>query len=94
MAKASRMILLFATMGLFGLSIIMLLSSESEMMAIPLIGMAILGGFGYMMFDADAPKKPNSTPGVVHQKSPLHDLDTHKEELPDLTQGEYDLPIL
>ena len=47
-----------------------------------------------MMFDAEAPKKPNSTPGVVHQKSPLHDLDTHKEELPDLTQGEYDLPIL
>ena len=53
--------------------------------------MAILGEVGYMMFDADAPKKPNSTPGLLHQKSPLHDLDTHKEELPDKAQGEYDV---
>ena len=62
MAKASRMLLLLATVGLFILAIIMLLNSDSELMAIPLIGISVLAGIGYMMFDAEPPSKPSSTP--------------------------------
>ena len=53
MAKASRILLLLSTIALFVLAIIILLNSDSEFMAIPLIGISVLAGFGYMMFDAD-----------------------------------------
>ena len=62
MAKASRLLLLLATIALFLLAIIMLLNSDSEFMAIPLIGISVLAGFGYTMFDANEPDKPKSTP--------------------------------
>lgn len=94
MAKASRLLLLLATLGLFILAVIMLLNSDSELMAIPLIGVSVLAGFGYMMFDAETPTKPNSTPGVIEQNRPIHSKEAQKEALPDLTEGDYDLPIL
>lgn len=94
MAKASRLLLLLATLGLFILAVIMLLNSDSELMAIPLIGVSVLAGFGYMMFDAETPTKPNSTPGAIEQNRPIHSKEAQKEALPDLTEGDYDLPIL
>ncbi|MGB1492972.1 MAG: hypothetical protein ACPG9D_06835 [Candidatus Poseidoniaceae archaeon] len=94
MAKASRMLLLLATVGLFILAIIMLLNSDSELMAIPLIGISVLAGFGYMMFDAEPPSKPNSTPGAIQQNHAYHHETLDKDDLPDITQSEYDIPIL
>jgi hypothetical protein len=94
MAKASRLLLLLATTGLFVLAIIMLLNSDSVLMAIPLIGVSVLAGFGYMMFDAQPPSKPNSTPGAVQHGSIANSEDAHKEVLPDITQSDYDVPIL
>ena len=94
MAKASRLLLLLATLGLFILAVVMLLNSDSELMAIPLIGVSVLAGFGYMMFDAKTPTKPNSTPGAIEQNRSIHSNEVHKEALPDLTEGDYDLPIL
>lgn len=94
MAKTSRMLLLLATIGLFVLAIIMLLNSDSELMAIPLIGISVLAGFGYMMFDAEPASKPNSTPGVLQQNHAYHHHELDKDELPDLTQSDYDVPIL
>ena len=94
MAKTSRMLLLLATIGLFVLAIIMLLNSDSELMAIPLIGISVLAGFGYMMFDAEPPSKPNSTPGAIQQNHAYHHHELVKDELPDLTQSDYDVPIL
>ncbi|MEC7484831.1 MAG: hypothetical protein VX998_08585 [Candidatus Thermoplasmatota archaeon] len=94
MAKASRLLLLLATIGLFVLAIIMLLNSDSVLMAIPLIGVSVLAGFGYMMFDAQPPSKPNSTPGAVQHGSIANSEDAHKEVLPDITQSDYDVPIL
>ena len=94
MAKASRLLLLLATIGLFVLAIIMILKSDSVLMAIPLIGVSVLAGFGYMMFDAQPPSKPNSTPGAVQHSLIANGEDIHKDVLPDITQSEYDVPIL
>ncbi|CAI8280614.1 MAG: hypothetical protein CMA41_05905 [Euryarchaeota archaeon] len=94
MAKASRLLLLLATIGLFVLALIMLLNSDSELMAIPVIGVSILAGFGYMMFDADAPSKPNSTPGAIQDTHSRYSDEVHKQSLPDVTQSDYDIPIL
>ena len=94
MAKASRLLLLLATLGLFILAVVLLFNSDSELMAIPLIGVSILAGFGYMMFDAKTPTKPNSTPGAIEKNRAIHSKEAHKEALPDLTEGDYDLPIL
>ena len=94
MAKASRILLLLATVGLFVLALILLLKSDSELMAIPLIGATILAGFGYMMFDADAPTKPSSTPGAIQKTHPGFSEELHKESLPDVSQSDYDIPIL
>jgi hypothetical protein len=94
MAKASRLLLLLATVGLFILALIMLLNSDSELMAIPLIGVSVLAGFGYMMFDAQPPSKPNSTPGAIQHNQAFRDADVHKDDLPDITQSDYDIPIL
>ena len=94
MAKASRLLLLLATLGLFILAVIMLLNSDSELMAIPLIGVSVLAGFGYMMFDAGASAKPNSPPGAIEKNRAIHSKEAQKEALPDLTEGDYDLPIL
>ena len=63
-------------------------------MAIPLIGVSVLAGFGYMMFDAQPPSKPNSTPGAVQHNTMANSDDAHKDVLPDITQSEYDVPIL
>lgn len=94
MAKGSRLLLLLATIGLFILAIIMLLNSDSVLMAIPLIGVSVLAGFGYMMFDAQPPSKPNSTPGAVQHNTIANNEDVHKDVLPDITQSDYDVPIL
>ena len=72
MARASRLLLLLATLGLFILAVIMLLNSDSELMAIPLIGVSVLAGFGYMMFDAGTSTKPNSTPGAIEKNRAIH----------------------
>ena len=94
MDKASRLLLMLATLGLFILAVIMLLNSDSELMAIPLIGVSVLAGFGYMMFDAGTSTKPNSTPGAIEKNRAIHSKEAQKEALPDLTEGDYDLPIL
>ncbi|MGB1366219.1 MAG: hypothetical protein ACPH9F_07025 [Candidatus Poseidoniaceae archaeon] len=94
MAKASRLLLLLATVGLFILALIMLLNSDSELMAIPLIGVSVLAGFGYMMFDAQPLSKPNSTPGAIQHNEKFRYDDVHKDDLPDMTQSDYDIPIL
>ena len=94
MAKTSRMLLLLATVGLFVLALFMLLNSDSELMAIPLIGATVLAGFGYMMFDADAPTKPSSTPGAIQKTDSRFSEELHKESLPDVAQSDYDIPIL
>ena len=88
------MLLLLATVGLFVLALVMLLNSDSELMAIPLIGATVLAGFGYMMFDAQPPSKPNSTPGAVQHNTIANNEDVHKDVLPDITQSDYDVPIL
>ena len=94
MAKTSRMLLLLGTVGLFVLALVMLLNSDSELMAIPLIGATVLAGFGYMMFDAESPTKRNSTPGAIQETQRQFSEDLHKESLPDVSQSDYDLPIL
>ena len=94
MAKASRLLLLLATIGLFVLAITMLLNSDSVLLAIPLIGISVLAGFGYMMFDAQPRTKPNSTPGAIEYSRAVQSEDVHKDALPDLSQSEYDIPIL
>ena len=63
-------------------------------MAIPLIGVSVLAGFGYMMFDAQRPSKPNSTPGAVQHSTNANREDAQKDVLPDITQSDYDVPIL
>ena len=50
-------------------------------MAIPLIGVSVLAGFGYMMFDAQPPSKPNSTPGAVQHNTIANSDDAHKDVL-------------
>ena len=94
MAKASRLVLMLATIGMFILAIIMLLNSDSVLMAIPLIGVSVLTGFGYMIFDAQPVSKPNSTPGAIQHNTLVNNEDVHKDVLPDITQSDYDLPIL
>jgi hypothetical protein len=88
------MLLLLATVGLFVLALVMLLNSDSELMAIPLIGATVLAGFGYMIFDAEAPTKLNSTPGAIQETQRQFSEELHKESLPDVSQSDYDLPIL
>lgn len=94
MAKASRLLLLLATIALFVLAIIMLLNSDSEFMAIPLIGISVLAGFGYMMFDADEANKPKSTLGAIEYNRIAGSEEINREALPDITQSDYDVPLL
>ena len=46
------------------------------------------------MFDAEPPSKPSSTPGSIQQNHAYHHEALDKDDLPDLTQSEYDIPIL
>ena len=94
MAKSSRMLLLLATLGLFVLALIMLLKSDSELMAIPLIGATVLAGFGYMMFDSNEPNQPKSAPGAIEYNRVASSEEINKETLPDITRSEYDVPLL
>ena len=94
MAKASRQVLLSAAIGLFVLALLMLLRSDNVLMAVPLIGVSVLTGFGYMMFNGNVSSKPNSTPGAIQHKTIHQSQEIHKESLPDVTQSDYDVPIL
>ena len=94
MAKASRQMLLLAAIGLFVLALFMLLRSDNVLMAVPLIGVSVLTGFGYMMFNGNSSSKPNSTPGAIQHKTIHQSQEIHKESLPDVTQSDYDVPIL
>ena len=94
MAKSSRMLLLLATVGLFVLALIMLLNSDSELMAIPLIGATVLAGFGYMMFYSNESNQPKSTPGAIEYNRVASSEEINKETLPDITRSEYDVPLL
>ena len=94
MAKAPKLLLLLATIALFVLAIMMLLNSDSEFMAIPLIGISLLAGFGYMMFDADESSKPKSTPGAIEYNRVAGTEEINRDALPDITQSDYDVPIL
>ena len=94
MAKAPKLLLLLATIALFILAIMMLLNSDSEFMAIPLIGISLLAGFGYMMFDADESSKPKSTPGAIEYNRVAGSEEINRDALPDITQSDYDVPLL
>lgn len=94
MAKAPKLLLLLATIALFVLAIMMLLNSDSEFMAIPLIGISLLAGFGYMMFDADESSKPKSTPGAIEYNRVAGTEEINRDALPDITQSDYDVPLL
>ncbi|DAC69927.1 MAG TPA: hypothetical protein D7I16_03560 [Candidatus Poseidoniales archaeon] len=94
MAKAPKLLLLLATIALFVLAIMMLLNSDSEFMAIPLIGISLLAGFGYMMFDADESSKPKSTPGAIEYNRVAGSEEINRDALPDITQSDYDVPLL
>ena len=94
MAKAPKLLLLLATIALFVLAIMMLLNSDSEFMAIPLIGISVLAGFGYMMFDADESSKPKSTPGAIEYNRVAGTEEINRDALPDITQSDYDVPLL
>ncbi len=94
MAKAPKLLLLLATIALFVLAIMMLLNSDSEFMAIPLIGISLLAGFGYMMFDADESSKPKSTPGAIEYNRFAGTEEINRDALPDITQSDYDVPLL
>ena len=63
-------------------------------MAIPLIGFSVLAGFGYLMFDANENNKPTSTPGAIEYNRIADSEEINKEALPDVTQSDYDVPIL
>ena len=94
MAKAPKLLLLLATIALFVLAIMMLLNSDSEFMAIPLIGISLLAGFGYMMFDANESSKPKSTPGAIEYNRVAGSEEINRDALPDITQSDYDVPLL
>jgi len=94
MTKAPKLLLLLATIALFVLAIMMLLNSDSEFMAIPLIGISLLAGFGYMMFDADESSKPKSTPGAIEYNRVAGSEEINRDALPDITQSDYDVPLL
>ena len=49
---------------------------------------------GFNIVPPEPPSKPNSTPGAIQQNHAYHQESMDKDDLPDITQSEYDIPIL
>ena len=96
MANASRMLLMLSAVGLLITAVVLLFkNSDSTLMVIPIIGGAILMGFGYFLFDAKDGEKQGSTAGVLMQKEGQSaGIEYSGEELPDLISSDYEIPIL
>jgi hypothetical protein len=96
MANASRLLLMASAIGLLATGAVMLFkNSESTLMIVPIIGAAILMGFGYFLFDARDMEDRRSTAGVLTEKEGhLTEIQPKGEELPDLISSDYEIPIL
>tara|TARA_Y100000994_G_scaffold247259_1_gene252242 strand:- start:1138 stop:1497 length:360 start_codon:yes stop_codon:yes gene_type:complete len=96
MANASRMLLMGSAVGLLITAVIMLFkNSDSNLLIIPIIGGAILMGFGYFLFDPKDEENRSSTAGVLTAKTGhASEIEPSGEELPDLISSDYEIPIL
>ena len=96
MANASRMLLMGSAVGLLITAVIMLFkNSDSNLLIIPIIGGAILMGFGYFLFDPKDGENRSSTVGVLTaNKGHASEVEPSGEELPDLISSDYEIPIL
>lgn len=96
MANASRMLLMASAVGLLVTGTVMLFkNSESTLVIVPIIGAAILVGFGYFLFDARDIEDRRSNAGVLTAKDAHHkENQPNGEELPDLISSDYEIPIL
>lgn len=96
MANASRMLLMGSAIGLLITAVVLLFrNSDSTLTVIPIIGGAILLGFGYFLFDTKYPQSQRSTAGIIIQKAGKStEIEQTGEELPDLTSSDYEIPIL
>ncbi|MBL6881722.1 MAG: hypothetical protein ISR25_03695 [Candidatus Poseidoniaceae archaeon] len=96
MANASRMLLMVSAVGLLITAVVLLFkNSDSTLMIIPIIGGAILMGFGYFLFDAKDEENQGSTAGVIMQKGGNSSgIEPAGDELPDLISSDYEIPIL
>ena len=96
MANTSRMLLMVSAVGLLTTAVVLLFkNSDSTLMVIPIIGGAILMGFGYFLFDARDDENQGSTAGVLMpKKGQSSGIETAGEELPDLISSDYEIPIL
>ena len=96
MANATRILLMISAVGLLATAGAMVFKNNgSALMIIPLIGSAILMGFGYFLFDTKEPQSQGSTAGVKMQKNGQgSEIPPSNEELPDLISGDFEIPIL
>jgi|TARA_B100001094_G_scaffold38808_1_gene33221 hypothetical protein len=96
MANATRILLMISAVGLLATAGAMVFKNNgSALMIIPLIGSAILMGFGYFLFDTKEPRSQGSTAGVKMQKNGQgSEIPPSNEELPDLISGDFEIPIL
>tara|TARA_B100001175_G_scaffold42623_1_gene31955 strand:+ start:111 stop:470 length:360 start_codon:yes stop_codon:yes gene_type:complete len=96
MANAPRVLLMGSAVGLLITAVVMLFkNSESNLLIIPIIGGAILMGFGYFLFDPKDEENRGSTAGVLSAKTGhALEVEPSSEELPDLISSDYEIPIL
>ena len=96
MANAPRVLLMGSAVALLITAVVMLFkNSESNLLIIPIIGGAILMGFGYFLFDPKDKENRGSTAGVLSAKTGhALELEPSSEELPDLISSDYEIPIL
>ena len=85
-----------SAIGLLITAIILLFrNSDSTLIVIPIIGGAILLGFGYFLFDTKDLENQGSTAGAIVQKTGQSTgIEPTGEELPDLISSDYEIPIL
>ena len=96
MANGSRMLLMGSAIGLLIAAVVLLFrNSDSTLTVIPIIGGAILLGFGYFLFDTKNLENQGSTAGAIMQKAGQStEIEPIGEELPDLISSDYEIPIL
>ena len=96
MANAPRVLLMGSAVALLITAVVMLFkNSESNLLIIPIIGGAILMGFGYFLFDPKDEENRSSTAGVLTTKTGhTSEVEPSGEQLPDLISSDYEIPIL
>ena len=96
MANASRVLLMVSAVGLLVTAVVLLFKNNgSTLTVIPIIGAAILLGFGYFLFDTKVGESQGSTAGVLAIKEGHSTgIEPAGEELPDLISSDYEIPIL